>query len=247
MAYPDIIDFDKIVFQVLIRIETAIYGWLKGRPHEEIALMNRIIEELDRRKLKCDVGVKMPVTMKSEIYELHRRGDCRRDLYGSDLAITISVPELCWIKTVLFQMKISTGASVVVEKSQIDEASRDDRILERSFILAVDKERSLIRIESASKIWETFEEQKTRTIDCSDWDGLAYWFYQWLECDVGKESKFDDPNRVESLLRSFVLEPEPTLIDPFDITRTEQIENYLPARFWVQLLFSGTSAEKELK
>ena len=42
MAYPDIIDFDKIVSQALDVVSTAINGWLRGQPHEEVALLNRI-------------------------------------------------------------------------------------------------------------------------------------------------------------------------------------------------------------
>lgn len=250
MAYPDIIDFDKIVSQALSGINTAIHGWLSGQPHEEVALMNRITEQFTRRRRNCDVGVKMPVTMESKVYQLHRRGSQGQDQYGSDLAITISVPELDWIKTALFQMKSSNDASVVVEKHQIHDASRDNRILERAFVIAVDKQRGLTRIEGASKIWDIFEslpaERKTHTIDCSHWTGLVYWLHQWLRCDVGAESKSDDPKGVESLLRSFILEPTPTLIESFDVIQTEQIENYLPARLWMQLLFRGTSTQKEL-
>ena len=248
MAYPDIIDFDKIVSQALSGINKAIHGWLSGQPHEEVALMNRITEQFTRSRRNCDVGIKMPVTMESKVYQLHRRGSQGQDQYGSDLAITISVPELDWIKTALFQMKSSNDASVVVERHQIYEASKDNQILERAFVIAVDKQRGLIRIESASKIWDIFKslptEQKTRTIDCSHWDGLVSWLHQWLRCDVGAESKSDDPKRVESLLRSFVLEP--TLIEPFDVIQAEQIENYLPVRLWMQLLFRGTSTQEKL-
>ena len=248
MTYPDIIDFDKIVSQALDVVGTAINGWLRGQPHEEVALLNRITEQLSRRRRNCDVGVKTPVAMESKAYQLHRRGSQGQDQYGSDLAITISVPELGWIKTALFQLKRSNDTSVVVEKHQIQEAERDRRIFERAFVIAVDEQRSLIRVKSASKLRDILTclgtEQKTHKIDCSDWDGLVFWLHQWLRCDVGAISKSDDPKGVESLLRSYVLEP--TLAEHFDTTRIEQIEDHLPARFWMQLLFRGTPTQEEL-
>lgn len=247
MAYPDIIDIDKIVSYARSDINRAISGWLRGQPHEEVALMNRITERLARRGQGCDVGVERPVAMESKVYPLHRRGSQGRDQYGSDLAITISVPELDWIKTALFQMKRSNNSSVVVEKHQIHEASRDNRILERAFVIAVDEQRrGQIRIESASKIWDIFKslptERRTRTINCSPWDDLVYWLRKWLRCNVGTESKPDDPKGVEFLLQSFI--SEPTLLqlsgviqDDLGLIQSEQIENYLPARSWMQFVW----------
>ncbi len=137
---------------------------------------------------------------------------------------------------------------VVVERHQICEASRLNLVLERSFVIAVDEQRRLIRIESASNIRDDFRcqpaDQKTRTFDCSNWDGLMYWLHKWLRCDVGAESKSDDPNGVESLLRSFVLEP--TRNEAFGLLQPDQLEDYLPARIWMQLIFNRTPSQEEL-
>ena len=248
MAYPDIIDFDKITLQALGVVDKAISGWLNGQPHEEVALLNRITEQLSRRRRNCDVGVTAPIAMESEAYQLHRRGNQGQDKYGSDLAITISVPELRWIKTALFQLKRSNNTSVVVEKHQIQEAARDNRIFKRAFVIAVDEQRSLIRIESAGKLLDVLRErgtdQKTHKIECSDWDGLVFWFHQWLRCDVGEISEHDDPNGVESLLQSYALEP--TRAEHFGIQPINQMEDHLPARFWMRLLFRGTPIQEEL-
>lgn len=248
MAYPDTIDFDKFVFQALNAIRTAIDGWLSGHPREEVALMNRVTEQLSKRRRNCDVGAKSPVAMESEVYQLHRRGSQGKDQYGSDLAITMSVPELKWIKTALFQIKRSIDTSVVVERHQISEASRLNLVLERSFVIAVDEQRRLLRIESASNIRDDFNcqpaEQKTRTLDCRNWDGLVHWLHKWLHCDVGAESRSDDPNGVESLLRSFVVEP--TNREVFGDLQPDQLEDYLPARIWMQLTFKGAPSQEEL-
>ena len=205
--------------------------------------MNRITEQLSRDRRRCDVGVRVPVAMESKVYQLHRKGSHGQDQYGADLAITISVPELDWVKTALFQMKRSSDASVVIEEHQIHEAMSDNRILKRSFLIAVDEQRSLIRLESISDIQTLFPaDQKTHTMDCSQWNGLVYWLHQWLVCDLGEESKSDDPESVESLLESFLLPNLPP--EPLDGVEAEQREYYLPARFWMRLLFRSTSLSK---
>lgn len=205
--------------------------------------MNRITARLSRDRRKCDVGVRVPVAMESELYQLHRRGSQGQDQYGADLAITISVPELSWIKTALFQLKCSNDARVVVEDHQMQEAARDSRILERAFVAAVDEQRGLIRIESTSEIRTVFPVgQKTHTMDCSHWHGLVHWLHQWLGCNIGAESKSGDPEGVETLLESFVLQPIPP--EAVGGLATEHSENYLPARSWLRMLFHSTSLDK---
>ena len=240
MPYPEIIDFDKIANQARLDISKAINGWLRGQPHEEVALMNRITEQLSISRRKCDVGVRMPVSMESKVYVLHRKGSKGRDQYGSDLAITISVPEQDWIKTALFQIKLSRNTSVLLERHQIYEASRDKRILERTYIFAVDDQRGLPRIKGASQIWDIFNSlpngQATHTIDCTPWDGLVYWLHQWLHCAEGAESKLGDSNGVESLLQSFISEPNPLISS--GARQAEQLGDFLPARSWMQIIFA---------
>ena len=180
MAFPEILDFDRVACQALREIGTAVNGWLSGQPHEEVALMNRITEQLSRGRRNCDVGVRVPVAMESKVYQLHRRGSQGQDQYGADFAVTISVPESDWIKTALFQMKRSSDASIVVQKHQI-EAARVDRIFKRTFVFAVDEQRGLMRLKSACEIQADFPaDQNTHTVDCSHWHGLVYWLHQCI-------------------------------------------------------------------
>ena len=246
MAFPEILDFDRIACQALREIGTAVGGWLRGQPHEEVALMNRITEQLSRDRRNCDVGVRVPVAMESKVYELHRKGSEGQDQYGADFAITMSVPESDWIKTALFQMKRSSNTSIVVEKHQIDEAAKDNGIFGRTFVFAVDEQRGLMRLKSACEIQADFPaNQKTHTVDCSHWHGLVYWLHQWLGCAIGAESTCDGPEGVEDLLASYVIEPTPS--ENLGALGAEQREDFLPARLWMKLLFQSISADEGSK
>lgn len=243
MPFPIELNFDEVVRVALSDIREAVTDWLQGRPHSEEAFMNQVTSHLARGRKGCDVGVNQPVSMRSRVVQLHRRGEKQTDRYGADLAITISIDNSNYVKTALFQIKRSNNYRVTVEREQLDEASRNRLIHDRSFVLAADEDRHGIRITRVSDELEVFpQNQRTFSQDCSNWTPLAHWIWQWFSCDQGPVSDSNDPNSVESLLREYVdeAEREPSLFAGHP--EYELPEDYLPAKVWLELFF-----EKRLK
>src|SRR6266516_3950475 len=103
-----IVNFDRVLKELLWDMAYVVNDWAKGKPQKEAVLLNRITARLSRSRRKCDVGVKKPLVMTAEFYELHRRGEKQSDKYGSDLAVTIRIKEgstrrPTFLKTALFQ------------------------------------------------------------------------------------------------------------------------------------------------
>jgi hypothetical protein len=105
MPFPEIIDFDKVTTIALSELTASLREWLDGRPTDEVALMNRITAHLNKRRRGCDVGVNTPIKMQSQLALLHRQGKNQTDLYGSDLAITVSIDKLDFLKTAFFNSR----------------------------------------------------------------------------------------------------------------------------------------------
>ena len=121
MNFFDVIDEDKLLQQVTTRLKKALIAWLKGMAADETALMNQITSEFNLRYPKsCDIGKSSSVRISTEIYELHRKGINQIDQYGSDLAITVSVPG--FTKTAFFQFKMAKNDKAQLEIKQLKDA-----------------------------------------------------------------------------------------------------------------------------
>ncbi len=247
MAFPDIVDFDKLVFEALLDIRHSVQSWLAGRPHDEVALMNHLTGRLARRRRRCDVGAKGPVAVSAEVYALHRQGERATDKYGSDLAVTVRIPKLSWVKTALFQLKRAEGLHVSLPHDQLEQAAVDARILERAFVFVIAEERLLMRVQDVKSLRKQLigkSLQSTYAFDCSGWSGIVNWIEHWLQCVVGKESEEGDPNSVEALLQSFVVKP-PTL-DLFPGEDADIPEDFLPARSWLRFTLNAEGPFSDL-
>jgi hypothetical protein len=203
MAISDSIDLDKVVYQTLHDVMAALRGWLSGQPRNEVAFMNHVTGALDRDRRQCDVGVRTAMRVESDVYLLHRKGKNQVDRYGADLAVTIRIPRLSFVKTAFFQLKRSTDYSVAIERRQLDDASIDPRVGARSFVFAVDEARQGFRIKGISDLLGLYSNEATKKFDASGWSGLTEFLWGWLSCNVGPISKPDDPNSVEQSLDRF--------------------------------------------
>jgi hypothetical protein len=94
--YSDV-NVDTILDALLDDMRHVTDGWLNGEPRDEPAFMNRATERLNRRRRKCDVGVKQPVEVESEFFVLHRRALTKRTSLGQ----TWQSQYECWEKTIL--------------------------------------------------------------------------------------------------------------------------------------------------
>lgn len=238
MTFPRNLDFDRIINITLSDLGIAITGWLNGMPKDEVALLNRITERLNRNRRGCDVGLSSPCEMTSQLYHLHRKGQKQTDLYGADLAITVKTKDKSLFKTALFQFKKSSDLKCNIEKAQLYDAICDFRTKDRSFIFAVDEVRHCIRIESVNSILSAFGPQKSMDINTSSWESLTHWLWQWLSCQTGVASKENDPQSIETLLGKYKVQPP--LRTAWERGEPEPYgggDNMTPARTWLSLDF----------
>lgn len=251
MSFPETIDFDKVADHALTDAGTAMRNWIKGTPRSEEAFMNQLTGELARRRRGCDIGVRQRVDMAAQQYMLHREGAKQTDAFGSDLAVTIVIWNLPdekdpYIKTALFQFKKSDSYSVEVEKKQLDDAAKEPRIYDRSYVLAIDESRQGYRLHEIDSLRSQFNsDQQTKTFQGWNWACLTNWINDWFSCDEGPESDPEDPDSIEGLLEEFVVEDE---VDSAWASRKEDVpldfpEDLIPAKTW--LIFEFEKVEEK--
>lgn len=239
MSLPDNINFDRVIADILSDMETVARGWADGRPKDEIALLNRITEQLSRKRRKCDIGVETPMEMEAAIYELHRQGDNQKDRYGSDFAVTIDIPTAGFKKTALFQLKKSTNYKASLTRVQLDDGCVLKNIEERNFVLSVDEDRLGYRIKSVRECLDAIGAgNASKQFNTSEWEFLVAWLLKWFRCEVGKPTKPDDKDPVEPLLESYKI-PAPL---PLLTGREAFVEDNIPegvavARSWLYYTF----------
>lgn len=236
MSLPNSVDFDRLVRIALDELGAALSAWIDGEPKDEVALLSHITGRLNRRRRACDVGNATPVRMETRLSMLHRRGARQTDRYGCDLGLTVSIPADGFLKTACFQLKRSTAYTVSVERTQLEDAAVDQRIVERAFLAAADEIRAGIRIRSTADLIQEFDAvQATKQFGCATWDSLVPWTEKWLRCDVGPVSDPEDPDRIEVLLSKYeIAAPTPRR----DLAILDEAEReVIPARAWLRLTF----------
>jgi len=239
MPFPSQLNFDVVAYAVLQDVAQAIKDWAAGQPRSEEAFMNQITGRLNRRR-RCDVGLTGPVRIRSQLALLHRKGDKQTDKYGSDLAVTIYIDDVAYVKTALFQIKRSNTYQTSIERDQLEDAMSDSRTSPRAFVLAIDDVRMGIRLQQCGKLLRQFEEkQQTKQFDATDWFSLTQFIFDWFSCDLGPMSDPKDPNSLESLLDAFRIPEEeewksPWATEPVD---DADLPDTVPAHTWLSLFF----------
>jgi hypothetical protein len=230
---------------VLEDIKAATAAWIKGQPHSEEALMNQLTGRLSRRRKGCDVGLRGPVNATAQVALLHRKGVNNTDKYGADLAVTIRVDNDRYMKTALFQLKRGSCYQVIVESQQLQDAYMDKRLGDRSFVLAIDDNRLGIHIKDVKTLLAVKGDQKTKTHSFHDWTFLTKWLYDWLSCEVGPVSDFNDSNGVEPLLESYVVDEQNRESPWGSITsESDQLQNdVIPARVWLTFFLNSQASD----
>lgn len=248
----DNIDFDKVALFTLNNMMLSMQGWLKGRPTDEVALMNRLTENFSKLRRGCDIGIRDKFLMTTQTALLHRKGDNQVDLYGADLAITLYIDET-FIKTALFQLKKGSDFSAGLERRQLNQGLSHEAYKNKSFVMYADEIKASIRIKSISKIIDEFNStQETKKFDVMSWLSLVEWLQKWLSCEEGELSDINDKNSVEKLLQEFVVED--SWISPwgFDAESTVFDANInsntiFPAKAWLVILFENKNSDTSLK
>lgn len=239
MSFPEDLDFDRVLYEALAGTKIAIDEWLDGAPISEEPLMNRLTAQFSRRRRSCDVGTTSPITMFSRVAFLHRQGENQTDAFGSDLAITVDIAARSFRKTALFQLKISDGFDVRLERSQLHEATENAATADRSFVLVADKTRKGVRVKAACDALEMFQEDAdTATRNCVEWDTLGQWLSKWLSCDIGVRSDINDPSEIEPTLESFVVDAPKDWLSPWGTSASSASpSDARPAKAWLAMFF----------
>jgi len=216
-----------------------MHEWLAGAPTSEEPLMNRLTAQFTRRRRHCDVGVRIPIAMTSQVAFLHRQGKQQTDAYGSDLAITVEIPDRNFRKTALFQIKVSEDFCTRLELRQLKEALTDSRTKDRSFLLVADKARQRLRVKAVVDAIPLINgENKTGQVDCTNWMSVSEWLTKWISCNVGAASDNDESKSVEKLLQAFVVEPPSDWEMPWGIgDAADYSSDGIPARAWLEMFF----------
>ncbi|MBD2714373.1 hypothetical protein KBK19_04925 [Microvirga sp. STR05] len=176
-------------------------GWLRGRPLEEVALMNRILEKLLHKECTSwPEPFKFPYKTKREIFMLHRRGLNKarvrnKDAYGSDFAVTVNVfgvnpktkkiqRKSSFSKTALFQLKAGNTDKISLNLAQLT----DSQLLfkDRSFVLYANEATGEYRVKAVEPLLVGFVGD-SKSFDTSEreWLTLSEWLVLWLTCQQG--------------------------------------------------------------
>ena len=214
------LNIDKCVMFGLRAAYQAMNGWLRGRPLEEVALMNRIMEKLCYNECKpWRKPPYSPYNLDRNIFILHRQGDGNTDAYGSDFAVTVNVfnerpwpdapntPSL-FSKTALFQLKTGDNNKPVLIKDQLTDTK--GVFANRSFVLHGNQKTGEYRVQAVKPLLAKFGKQETKTFDVTErqWLSLSEWLVQWLTCKQGIFSSDLGRRRVAGKLAQFYIRPE---------------------------------------
>ncbi|MDU8672269.1 hypothetical protein [Paenibacillus polymyxa] len=235
------LNVDQILAVLLKEIQNETRKWLIGRPCSEEAFLNRLTEVLAKRR-KCDVGTTEVYKVEVEQHILHRKGKNQTDKYGSDLAVTISIPYLKFSKTALLQLKKSENYKTQLLRDQIQQASQFEPIKQRSFVMTIDEVRGGIKVNSITSIEKDIPVgQASKTFECEEWDALSEWIIKWMSCKVGAGNASSDPMPIERLLKKQIINDDNMgqleLDDIYDSNEFELPENFFMTKTWIKYTF----------
>lgn len=226
------------------RINSAVGGWRRGLVTEEVALLNRLGEQFTALG-SCQINSTTLIDVDWQV--LHRQGSHGRDLYGSDLAVTVIVlPEVA-VKTAFFQLKCSHNYAIRITREQLQQASIIPEIADRYFLVGANSSNADVRIGTIPDIPEFLSSgQEQRQVRYHRWWRSRTWIESWLRCMVGPRSHPLDMASVEALLNSVVERPIPYKgYDHMALdSRVEEVfrdvpPDFLPARAWMTTVVEG--------
>lgn len=238
----DNLNVDKILGVMLREIQNETRKWLAGRPCSEEAFLNRLTEVLAKTRRNCDVGNTEAYKVEVKQYILHRKGKNQTDKYGSDLAVTISIPDLKFSKTSLLQLKKSENYKAQLLRDQIQQASQFEPIKQRSFVMTVDESRGGIKVNSVTNIEKDIPiGQTSKTFECEEWDTLSEWIIKWMSCKVGAGNTAKDPMPIEKLLTKQIINDgeidQLEFDDIYDSNELKLPEDFFLTKSWIKYTF----------
>jgi len=234
---PTNLDVDRLTAILLDDVKVAAQRWKSGRPLDESAFLSHLTGVLNRNRKGCDVGKTRRMRAKTQLYFLHREESDCSDKYGADLAVTLKIGRT-WIKTAIFQLKKSKHYKFTIDSVDLKSSAEDERIADRSFLLAIDENRLGVRLEKITELNKHLKSlggQKSMTCRADQWIGLSDWLGRWLKCELSPPTQIHDPNPVEGLLEAFRYDgPEPEEEFSFEAENVDHL-TVPPSKTWMKV------------
>ena len=148
------------------------------------------------------------------------------------------MPELGYIKTACFQLKIVNNCKGTIERHQIEDASVVNEVMQRCYILSVDNVTHSLRLKPAQSFCRKFGNNKSMVINTSSWKTLSKWLNEWFECKEGPASVMHDNQSVEAKLERYRVEELDQIEWDFG-DKSDAISDkiYYPTRVWTKTTF----------
>jgi hypothetical protein len=181
------------------RVKNAMREWLRGFPHEEIALLNHVSASF-RRRPGCRVPGPPPCEADSDWQPLHRRGPMGRDLLGCDLAISVMLQPRNQLKTAFLQLKAGDSYLGSVNPQQLECTRISPLVASRSYIVHVNSTMNDVRVSDTAYLVKKLPTSRPVSFHSNRWLTLEDWLTAWLQCRVGATSLPGDASGPEALL-----------------------------------------------
>lgn len=211
---------DDAVYIALNQVKEATRRWINSSLHNEAVLLNEVSDALLKvasNKCRSQIYPDMDVSASRTI--LDRKGTNNQDLFGADLAVTLSLFEgeqLIKQRTALFQLKVGArqGATVkyTLDVRQIYLVGHNKHSIGRWFIAVCDNEgiwnfaaervvaEKLTELQLSKVPYSHAADRKQALQVADSWSSMAEWTLDWLSGAQGTDSDLGDPKRLEEVL-----------------------------------------------
>lgn len=219
-SFSQIFFQDDAVYFALNQVKEATRRWINSSLHNEAVLLNEVSDallEIASNKCRSKIYPDMDVSASRTI--LDRKGKNNQDLFGADLAVTLSLFEgeqLIKQRTALFQLKVGARQGTAVEYTldvkQIYSVGHNKYSIGRWFIAVCDNagiwnlatERvvaeKLTELQLSKVAFSQAVDRKQALQVGDSWSSMAEWMLDWLSGAQGTDSDLGDPKRLEEVL-----------------------------------------------
>jgi len=219
-SFSQVFFADEAVLSALLRVKEATSRWIKSSTKTEAVLLNEVSDALlavASNNCRSQIYPTLEVSASRTI--LDRKGMNNRDLFGADLAVTLSLYEdeqLIKQRTALFQLKVGKREGSKVQYSldvrQIYTVGHNKHSLGRWFMTVCDNhgiwnlaaERLVAEYLSEKELTKVpFPQKADRDVTLQvgeSWSSIAQWTLDWLAGAQGEDSDLSDSKRLETVL-----------------------------------------------
>jgi hypothetical protein len=211
---------DEAVYSALNQVKAATSRWINSSLHNEAVLLDEVSKALlDVASNKCRSQIYPDMDVSASRTILDRKGKNNQDLFGADLAVTLSLFEgelLLKQRTALFQLKVGarqgTTVKYTLDVRQIYLVGHNKHSNGRWFIAVCDNEgiwnlaaervvaEELTELQLSKGQFPHADDRKQALQVADSWSSVAEWTLDWLSGAQGTDSDLGDSKRLEEVL-----------------------------------------------